>query len=312
MDVKVQLQKCLDQLSSEARELYIDSTVTEIDEAPSPLQFYRDFVAPNKPVLIKNAIDHWPALKKWTPEYLRDKIGDQEVTVAVTPNGYADAVTDGKFVMPEERMMKLSQFLDILDKPESAKGVFYVQKQNSNLTDEFVSVMEDVDPEIKWGSDAFGKAPDAVNFWMGDKRAVTSMHRDHYENLYCVVRGWKKFLLIPPTDLPSVPYELFPAAVFQENDKGQFMIVDDDKTGQVPWVAIDPLNPDYNKFPQYRNAKPIEVTVHAGQMLYLPSLWFHHVQQSHGCIAVNYWYDMEFDIKYNYYKCIESLVDIVK
>lgn len=29
-------------------------------------------------------------------------------------------------------------------------------------------------------------------------------------------------------------------------------------------------------------------------------------------ISVNYWYDMEFDIKYNYYKCIESLVDIVK
>jgi hypothetical protein len=27
--------------------------------------------------------------------------------------------------------------------------------------------------------------------------------------------------------------ELFPAAVFQENDKGQFTIVDDEKTGQV-------------------------------------------------------------------------------
>ena len=25
----------------------------------------------------------------------------------------------------------------------------------------------------------------------GDKRAVTSMHKDPYENIYCVVRGYK-------------------------------------------------------------------------------------------------------------------------
>ena len=38
----------------------------------------------------------------------------------------------------------------------------------------------------------------------------------------------------------------------------------------------------------------------AGDVLYLPSLWFHHLRQSHGCIAVNYWYDMEFDARYTY------------
>lgn len=67
-------------------------------------------------------------------------------------------------------------------------------------------------------------------------------------------------------------------------------------------------------------------------MLYLPSLWFHHVQQSHGCLAgrsevrhapaghpsvltplltrppsVNFWYDMDYDIKYNYFQLLESL-----
>ena len=54
---------------------------------------------------------------------------------------------------------------------------------------------------------------------------------------------------------------------------------------KVPWVAIDPLRPDLEKYPQYSQATPVSVTVHAGQILYLPSLWFHHVQQSHGCIA---------------------------
>ena len=88
--------------------------------------------------------------------FYREQIGDLEVTVTVTPNGYADAVTGGKFVMPEERRMTISKFLDILDKPSSANGVFYIQKQNSNLTDEFGVLLKDVDAEITWGTEAFG------------------------------------------------------------------------------------------------------------------------------------------------------------
>lgn len=87
----------------------------------------------------------------------REKIGQEEVTVAVTPNGYADAITEGKFVMPEQRVMTVGQFLDVMKSPESRNGIFYIQKQNSNLTDEFLSVMEDVEGEIEWGSEAFGK-----------------------------------------------------------------------------------------------------------------------------------------------------------
>ena len=79
------------------------------------------------------------------------------MTVAVTPNGYADAITDNKFVMPEEREMTMSQFLDIMENPGLVGGVYYVQKQNSNLTEEFHSIIQDVDTEIGWGSKAFGK-----------------------------------------------------------------------------------------------------------------------------------------------------------
>lgn len=34
--------------------------------------------------------------------------------------------------------------------------------------------MCDAASEIPWFSEALGKSPDAVNFWMGDERAVTS------------------------------------------------------------------------------------------------------------------------------------------
>lgn len=54
---------------------------------------------------------------------------------------------------------------------------------------------------------------------------------------------------------------------------------------QVPWIAVNPLDPDLLHYPQFGKARGVEVTVREGEILYLPSLWFHHVRQSHGCIA---------------------------
>lgn len=54
---------------------------------------------------------------------------------------------------------------------------------------------------------------------------------------------------------------------------------------QVPWIPLDPLAPDLARYPCYSKAQALCCTVQAGEMLYLPALWFHHVQQSHGCIA---------------------------
>lgn len=54
---------------------------------------------------------------------------------------------------------------------------------------------------------------------------------------------------------------------------------------QVPWIPLDPLAPDLARYPSYSQAQALRCTVRAGEMLYLPALWFHHVQQSQGCIA---------------------------
>ncbi|KAB7496914.1 JmjC domain-containing protein 7, partial [Armadillidium nasatum] len=295
-------------MSEEARELYLDSGVQEIDvESVTPLTFFRDWVAPNKPVIIKSAITKWNAFKKWNSSYLREKIGEAYVTVAVTPNGYADAPNNSYFVMPEEKKMKFNHFLDILNKEIEEPGIFYVQKQNSNLTDEFRDLLSDVDSEISWFSEALGKSPDAVNFWMGDERSITSMHKDNYENIYCVVNGYKDFILHPPTDAPWIPYKLYPQACYNSDSDGKFTIKPVEDSLYVPWICIDPLHPDFDSYPQYKKAVPIRCRLQAGDALYLPSLWFHHVSQSHGCIAINYWYDMEYDIKYNYYKLVQNL-----
>ncbi|XP_072032141.1 bifunctional peptidase and (3S)-lysyl hydroxylase JMJD7-like [Amphiura filiformis] len=315
---QLNVKDCFESLAQEARELYLPDTIQYIDGVPNPLDFYREYVCPNRPVIIRNAITHWPALHKWTIPYLRDIYGEKEVTVAVTPNGYADAVYKDHFVMPEERTMSFASFLDImqhsndLEKSAQHPGVFYIQKQNSNLTEEFPELIPDVEADIPWATETFGNPPDAVNFWMGQEKAITSMHKDHYENLYCVISGRKHFILLPPTDLPFIPYGTYPAAKYKEVSPGHFEMIDDPEVGQLPWIPIDPQEPDLNKWPCYSKAKPLHVTVNAGEMLYLPSLWFHHVRQDQATIAVNFWYDMEYDIKYNYFKFLENIAAVDK
>lgn len=138
------------------------------------------------------------------------------------------------------------------------------------------------------------------------------MHKDPYENIYCVINGHKDFILIPPSDLPCIPYKKYSVCVFKNVTPHSYSIdfkQTDSKHETISWIALDPLKPDFNKFPKYAQASIYKVRVEKGDCLYLPSLWFHHVQQSHKCIAVNYWYDMEFDLKYCYYKMLEELCE---
>ncbi|XP_012535168.1 bifunctional peptidase and (3S)-lysyl hydroxylase JMJD7 isoform X2 [Monomorium pharaonis] len=255
---EIRLQEAFHVLSQEAKELYLESEVAEVNHSIAPLIFYREYVSKNVPLIIRGGIKRWPAVNKWSIPYFREVLGDEKVSVAVTPNGYADAIakrdSDAKefFVMPEERLLTISAFLDTLENTKK-DGVFYIQKQNSNFRHSFCKLWPDTEVEISWASEAFGKQPDAVNFWMGDERAITSMHKDPYENIYCVVSGEKNFILHPPTDLPWIPYRNYPSAVYKEYDSGKWIIdsiineIPDSEgiTNFTPWICVDPLNPDY-------------------------------------------------------------------
>ena len=63
-----------------------------------------------------------------------------------------------------------------------------------------------------------GQTPDAANLWIGNSKSITSLHHgiiikhklyhclicyeDYYENLYCQIRGIKRFHLFPPIAYP--------------------------------------------------------------------------------------------------------------
>lgn len=152
-------------LSHTKSELYLDSEIPHI-LSPSPLEFYRDFVSRNRPCIIEDTLGEWAALSRWIePNYLRDKLKDNIVSVSRTPNGWGDAVTNGYFILPSEEKMKFSEFTQKLNARKPEDGILYCSHQNGSLNTEFSVLSEDIS-ELSFASQAFNSPPDAVNFWM--------------------------------------------------------------------------------------------------------------------------------------------------
>jgi hypothetical protein len=60
-------------------------------EKLSHRQFVREYLLPAQPVILTDAAG-WPALKKWSPEYLRDRFGDREVDVQRVRHRLGEAI----------------------------------------------------------------------------------------------------------------------------------------------------------------------------------------------------------------------------
>ncbi|CAI9095024.1 OLC1v1030877C2 [Oldenlandia corymbosa var. corymbosa] len=325
----------IENLWEEVRELSLGSTTYQIDHLtspPTPLQFLRDYISPNKPCLISNSVNHWPALSRWSStHYLKKTLSSSTVSVHLTPNGRADSLTPHRdnssslvFASAHVEKMPFPVALEMVSQSDTCSGkgsncVAYLQEQNDCFRNEYFDLSQDCDDHIPWASEALGCLPEAVNLWIGNEFSVTSFHKDHYENLYAVISGEKHFVLLPPTDVHRMYIREYPSAQYHySRDTGDFKLELKEPKRYVPWCSVDPYpsfeekGRDMSRFPlYYKGPKPFEVTVKAGQVLYLPSMWFHHVSQrpdSRGLtVAVNYWYDMRFDIKYAYFNFLQSI-----
>ncbi|KAJ4850971.1 hypothetical protein Tsubulata_036237 [Turnera subulata] len=302
--------RIIEKLWEEVRELSLgsdDTRINRLDSPPTPLQFLRDYVSQNKPCIISNAISHWPALSRWPHlPYLSRSLSTSLVSLHLTPNGRADSIVP----LPDHNK----------DDDLSSSLCFASAHQNDCFRTEYSGLAADCDPDVPWATEALGCSPDAVNLWIGNHLSETSFHKDHYENLYAVVSGEKHFLLLPPTDVHRMYIRPYPAAQYSySHETGEFSLEVEQPTRFVPWSSVDPFpspetrEAEMDKFPLYfRGPKPFQCTIKAGEVLYLPSMWFHHVRQSpgdDGCctIAVNYWYDMQFDIKCAYFNFLQSI-----
>lgn len=341
--------------------------IETLDSPPDSFTFLRDFVHPNVPCIIKNAIiisgsdgaDHFATL---TLDEIIERVGeDVELTVDVTPDGRGDCIRNvleaneqrKMFVKPHEKRMDIGRFRDLLRRgrgnendtdgldvfpfhanytenecPDSFDEiahhpVVYYSQQNDCLRTEMAKLFAtQIFPKtLSFAEQVFGTGPpDAINLWVGNEHSVSSMHKDHYENLFYVCSGQKEFILCPPADVLFLHEGDFKSGTFQihdseanretthnDSDRPSWIVVaDNSDNGEdvtTKWIEPDikqymnmkNATCDDSEFPLLSKAHPIKVLVSEGEMLYIPSLWYHRVTQTCETVGINYWFDMRFD-----------------
>ena len=112
--------------------------------------------------------------------------------------------------------------------------------------------------------------------WIGNASFV-SCHYDTFDNLACVVAGRRRFTLFRPETIDN----LYVGPI--------------DFTMAGPPVALAvgtaPRDPRFPKFEAVRDAALI-AELEAGDVLYLPKLWWHQVEATEQLnLLANYWWD---------------------
>jgi jumonji domain-containing protein 7 len=293
-------------------------------------------------------MESWPALSKWSQQYLTETLGNRKLSINLTPDGHGDCVKSivldeiagavpnssnddvsiEHFVYPAEHDMTMASFFELLEGRDAngaaVPGVVpYLSQQNDNLRQNMPELLQDIQQSLPLAVEAFSSATggmesgelEAVNLWIGDERSVSSIHKDHFENMYAVVSGEKTFTLLPPTDVaflepyvgtyPTLRYAVKSPTNAESGEKvvpslppALELRNDNCPSESLEWLPLDPDHPDAEEqYPLLRQASPLRCTVRAGEVLYIPAMWYHRVSQTCLTVSVNYWYDQKFDFR---------------
>lgn len=301
----------MEPFSENVTDFWVPPSVKYLD-SPSELQFLRDGVSTYTPVILKNVVTDWGALHKWDLAYLTS-VCNEKYSVNVTPDGRADATKkiDGVdcFSYPAEIDMTMRDFCEMLNSRESDDAVPYLSQQDDNLRKHFSHLLADIDNGLPMANAAFGRdGPEATNLWIGDERSTSSLHKDFFENIYVVISGTKTFTLFPPTDVAYFSESTFPTLRYKFGERyGGGRVKQQDLTttsegcpfASLPWIDFDPDDVEsFARNPVLRRAHPVRCTVRAGEVIYIPAMWYHQVSQTEITIAVNFWYEQRFDFRY--------------
>ena len=117
----------------------------------------------------------------------------------------------------------------------------------------------------------------APRIWLGNRVTVPA-HVDESNNVACVVAGRRRFTLFPPEQVSNLyigPLDYAP-------------------TGAAMSV-VDLVDPDFERFPRLKDALSAAFVAELapGDALFIPTLWFHHVESldQQLNVLVNYWWN---------------------
>jgi Cupin-like domain len=244
------------------------TAATEVEriERPSTDVFRERYLKPGVPVVLVDALRDWPASTRWSAEYFADNVGDKEVLVFA-------AAADGRFGIDpqhggpeyEPTPMTMRAFVEKYieagaDADLDHRG--YVQR--ASIPDVLPELLADIaTPEYVQDKQVL-----LTNLWFGPAGNITKLHYDVPSNFFAQVLGRKRFLLFPPKETKRL-YRY--------------------RTQAYNMSQLDPDAPDVERFPRYRGLEPIEVELQGGEMLFLPSFWWHQVHSLTTGISVNFW-----------------------
>lgn len=220
-----------------------------VEHKISPEKFMAEYYSQNRPVLLTGMMENWKALDLWNPDYLKAKFGNEMVEIQY------DRDKDFRYERNSYQHKKQITFSEYTDMVVNAGETnnFYMTANNQVLRnpgmqaiyDDIEMFPEFIDPRIKDGQ---------VFFWFGPAGTITPLHHDRNNIFVCQVYGRKRVKLISSKQLPLMYNDL---TVFTD---------------------IDCEQPDYDKYPRFRDVTVIEGVLEPGQVLFLPTGWWHHLR----------------------------------
>ncbi|KAA3448421.1 cupin-like domain-containing protein [Mesorhizobium sp. SARCC-RB16n] len=228
----------------------------------SDLEFANNYRDAMRPVLLRSACSGWSACLRWSPEYLEQVAGALIIPVKTLDGGEIKVSS-----------WKLSDYTRFLQEQPVRKGedsprptaVPYCH--DIPLLTLVESLAGDCQPfQVNYLSPWYRKHWWRYSqFFMGPAGTVTPLHFDTLltHNLFFQIYGAKQFTILPPRQAACCGRRSW------------------------RWFDVDPEQPDYLRFPQYRHATPVTITVRAGDMLYMPPGTLHHVRSLTTSISFN-------------------------
>ncbi|XP_043268478.1 bifunctional peptidase and arginyl-hydroxylase JMJD5 isoform X2 [Venturia canescens] len=231
-------------------------------EKPSMETFYRDIFKPKSPALLENCLGHWKALKSWKNlDYLIKIAGNRTVPIEI-----------GSRYTEEDWSQSLVSFAEFLQTHVSKKNDKIGYLAQHQLFEQIPEMKEDFSiPDYCNFSDT-DEDPDPpdINAWFGPRGTVSPLHFDPKNNLLCQVIGYKRLIVYHPeesTNLYSYESRLL------------------SNTAQV-----DPLNPDFDRWPKFKEAKGFMSYLKPGDMAFIPPGWWHHVESLTPSFSISFWW----------------------
>lgn len=221
-------------------------------------EFFERYYCANRPVVITGMLDAWPAMTQWTPEYFKSKFGHHMVEVQAGRNSDPDYEINSA---QHKQQMPFGEYVDLVNSGVETND-FYMTANNTGINGQVLKGLWDDVPVIE--EYLRNEESNRGFFWYGPKGIVTPLHHDLTNNFMAQVQGRKLIRLIPPSRLPYV-----------YNYRHCYSQVD---LNQI----------DYERFPDFRHIKTIDVVLEPGEILFLPLGYWHHVSGLDISITMTY------------------------